>query len=252
VQLNYKKLGEEGTPLIILHGFLGSLDNWFSLGKRFADKHQVYLLDARNHGLSPHSDEFSYDAMVEDLKEFIEQEKLENVILLGHSMGGKIVMKFALDYPSIVKKLIVVDIAPKEYPVHHDEILDALKSLEVSEIQSRKEADKALAEHISEFGIRQFLLKNLDRQKDGSFQWKMNLPVLDEKIEEVGQEISGYSTVDALFIRGEKSNYIREKDENDILEIFPSASFASLPTGHWVHAEDADGFFEVVSEFLDS
>ncbi len=248
--LNYKKLGEAEDVLIILHGFLGSLDNWFTLGKRFAEDYTVYLLDARNHGLSPHSSEFSYDIMANDVVGFFEQEGITKANVIGHSMGGKVMMKFALDNPHLVEKMIVVDIAPKSYPVHHREILDALQSLDIENIDSRQGADEQLAKSISEFGVRQFLLKNIDRKPEGGFKWKMNLSVLDEKIEEVGKAQSGYSTVPSLFINGERSDYIKHEDEDAILEIFPSAEFVTLPTGHWVHAEKPDLFYEATIKFL--
>lgn len=248
--LNYKKLGEANEVLVILHGFLGSLDNWFTLGKRFAEDYTVYILDARNHGLSPHSDEFSYGIMAKDVTEFFEQQGIEKANVIGHSMGGKVMMKFALDNPHLVEKLIVVDIAPKFYPVHHREILDALQSLDIENISSRQEADEQLAKSIPEFGVRQFLLKNIDRKQDGGFQWKMNLRVLDDKVEEVGKAQEGYSTIPVLFVNGERSDYIKPEDEDAILEIFPSAQFVTLPTGHWVHAEKPDLFYDTAIEFL--
>lgn len=250
MKLNYKKLGEAKEVLVILHGFLGSLDNWFTVGKRLAEDFTVYLLDARNHGLSPHSDEFSYDLMANDIVEFFEQQGIEKASVIGHSMGGKVMMKFALEHPHLVEKMIVVDIAPKSYPVHHREILDALQSLDIDNLASRQEADEQLAKSIPEFGVRQFLLKNIDRKQGGGFQWKMNLQVLDDKVEEVGKAQEGYSTVPALFVDGDRSNYIKPEDEDAILEIFPSAQFVTLPTGHWVHAEAPDLFYDAVIDFL--
>lgn len=250
MNLNYKKLGETPETLIILHGFLGALDNWFTVGKRLAEDFTVYLLDARNHGLSPHSEEFSYEIMANDIAEFYQQQGIEKASVIGHSMGGKVMMQFALDNPAMVEKMIVVDIAPKAYPVHHQEILDALKGLDIENITSRQEADEQLAKSLPEMGVRQFLLKNLDRKAGGGFQWKMNLQVLDKTVEQVGKPQTGYSTVPALFVDGEQSNYIKDSDESDILEIFPNAEFVSLPTGHWVHAEKPDLFYQAAINFL--
>lgn len=251
MNLNYKKIGESGPELVIIHGFLGSLDNWYSVAKKLGQDYTVYLLDARNHGLSPHDDEFSYPIMAQDVKEFLEQHNIGKASIIGHSMGGKIAMEFALEYPSLIDNLIVVDIAPKAYPVHHREILDALLGLDIDHLQSRQEADEQLAKSIDEFGVRQFLLKNIDRKAEGGFRWKMNLKLLNEKVEEVGKSQTGYSTVPTLFVRGERSDYIKDTDENDILEIFPNSTFADLPTGHWVHAEKPDLFYEVAVDFLD-
>ena len=250
MNLNYKKIGDGEEVLVILHGFLGSLDNWYSLGRKLGEQFTVYLLDARNHGFSPHSDEFGYEIMAEDIREFFEQNGIEKSSVIGHSMGGKVMMEFALEHPYLVENLIVVDIAPKSYPVHHRDILDALLGLDIENIKSRNEADEQLAKAISEFGVRQFLLKNIDRKPEGGFKWKMNLELLNEKVEEVGRAQAGYSTVPALFIRGERSDYIKDTDDDSVLEIFPNSTFIDLPTGHWVHAEKPDLFFEAVMDFL--
>ena len=160
MQLNFKKLGT-GKPLIILHGLFGSADNWFSISKELKDNFTLYLVDQRNHGDSPQSEEWNYDVMVEDLRELMDAEGLKKAFLMGHSMGGKTVMNFALKYPERVEKLIVADIAPRFYAIHHTSILEGLNALDLHEIQSRKEADDELAKYIPEIGVRQFLRKSL-------------------------------------------------------------------------------------------
>ena len=183
MKLNFKKTGT-GKPLVILHGLFGSADNWFSIAKELEKDFTLYLVDQRNHGDSPHSEEWNYGVMVEDLKELIDEEGLDRIYLMGHSMGGKTAMNFAVEYPERVDRLIVADIAPRYYEVHHQTILEGLNSIKLDQIKSRKEADDQLAKYIDEVGIRQFLLKSLGRNSEG-FVWKINLPVITENIEEI-------------------------------------------------------------------
>lgn len=249
--LNYKVFGE-GMPLIILHGLFGSLDNWVTLGKKFAEDHQVFLIDQRNHGLSFHTDEFSYGHMAADLNQFMAEQRLTKAHLLGHSMGGKTVMSFAVEHPDKVDKLIVADIGPKFYPVHHTEIIKALYSVDIASIQSRKAADEQLSKRISNFGIRQFLLKNLQRSDNG-FQWKMNLDVIAKNIEEVGKALNQNALFNhpTLFLRGDKSDYILDDDFNIIHSIFTDSKIKTVSNaGHWLHAENPSEFYQYVSEFL--
>lgn len=250
MNLFYREMGE-GQPMIILHGLFGASDNWLSIGKVLAEQYKVYLVDQRNHGQSPHDDEFSYPAMAGDLKEFIEQHDIDNPIIIGHSMGGKTAMQFALENQDAFDKLIVVDIGPKAYPVHHRTILDGLLSINLIELSSRGEADKQLAQFIPEIGIRQFLLKNLGRNSDG-FKWKVNLPVINEKIEIIGRSTGGKLMTDkpVLFIRGANSNYILDEDIELINETFPTARLETVQNaGHWVHAEKPQEVIDLVLAF---
>ena len=158
----HANISGEGNPFIILHGFLGMGDNWKTLGQQFSEQdYEVHLVDQRNHGRSFHDDNFSYEDMVTDLKHYLDQNNLDDIVLLGHSMGGKTAMLFATQYPEMVSKLLVADISPRYYPVHHEAILNGLSSLDFSVLKSRGAADKALAQYVSDFGTRQFLLKNL-------------------------------------------------------------------------------------------
>ncbi|MCH7413466.1 alpha/beta fold hydrolase [Belliella sp. R4-6] len=252
MKLNFKKTGS-GEPLIILHGLFGSADNWFSIAKELEKHYTLYLVDQRNHGDSPHSDEWNYKVMAKDLNELMEDEKIESTNLMGHSMGGKTVMNFALQYPEKVKKLIVADIAPRHYPVHHQSILEGLTSVKLQEIKSRKEADDQLAKHISEAGIRQFLLKSLGRDKDGNFIWKINLPVINDQIENVGEALDYDTNFEnpTLFMGGANSKYIQEKDKEDIDKYFPNNHLIYIKNaGHWLHAEQPQAVVETVKAFL--
>jgi esterase len=251
MKLHFRKLGA-GSPMIIMHGVFGTSDNWFSVSKLFAGTHEVFLLDLRNHGLSPHSDEFGYEAMSNDLNEFITDHQLTNPIVIGHSMGGKVAMQYAAVYHNL-SKLIVVDIAPKYYPRHHDEILNALNALPLATIQSRGAADEWLQQYISELGVRQFLLKNLYRTDEGKFDWRMNLPVITAEIDIVGEPLDPDTRIDVptLFVKGSKSNYILPEDELLIRKLFTNASIVTVEgAGHWVQAEQPQLFFEKVMEFL--
>lgn len=251
MRLNFKKFGS-GPPLVILHGLFGSLDNWFSIAKELVDHYTLYLVDQRNHGDSPHSNEWNYGVMVEDVRELLDSEGLDSVYLMGHSMGGKTVMNFAVKYPERVRKLIVGDIAPRYYPIHHQVILDGLNALDLSQLQSRKEADEHLAKFIPELGIRQFLLKSLGRDEQG-FAWKINLSVIAEKIEEVGKALEEGAIFEGptLFLSGGNSNYIQEKDLPDMKRHFPNFTWVSIPNaGHWLHAEQPQAVIKAIRNFL--
>lgn len=251
MNLFYRKSGE-GKPLIILHGLFGSSDNWFTLAKVFAEKFTVFLVDQRNHGQSPHTNEFNYKLLTEDLANFIREHQIEKPHIIGHSMGGKTAMNFAVKYPDLLDKLIVVDIAPKTYPVHHDHILDGLHDIDLNTLTSRTEADKLLSRQVPEPDVRQFLLKNLARNSEGKFEWRVNIHAIDEHIEEIGagMQYEGQFTGETLFVKGVRSNYYALGDEENILKIFPAAQFATLNTGHWVQAEDPKAFSETVLKFL--
>jgi esterase len=253
MKLFFRKFGE-GEPLIILHGVFGSSDNWQTIAKRLATKNSVYIVDARNHGLSPHSDEFNFDMMSDDLLELLEDNIIINPILIGHSMGGKTAMTFANHHPDKVNKIVVVDIGPKAYPVHHFKIFEALFSINLKEIHSRQEAEQKLSNLITDIPTRQFLLKNLYRKTDTEFAWRFNLQVLHDNIENIGisQLNNPPFMKPTLFIRGEKSNYILDEDWKDILKAFPLANICTVKdAGHWVHADNPDGFINCIEKFIE-
>lgn len=254
MKLAYREFGT-GQPLIILHGLFGQSDNWNTLAKRFAEKgFRVFTIDQRNHGLSPHSDIWNYQVMAEDLKEFIDAHQLQDPILLGHSMGGKTVMFFEMQFPHIAQKLIVVDIAPRAYEPHHDAVLKALDSVDFSEINTRKDAENNLTKYISDYGTKQFLLKNIYWREDETKQmaWRFNLNAITKEYDNIGVSIpEGVSDTDTLFIRGEKSDYITDKDLKDIEAHFTKYQLKTIAgSGHWVHAEKPDDFFNCVMEFI--
>ena len=254
MKLFYRELGGKGQPIIILHGFLGSSDNWLTQGKMLSDPFHIYMIDLRNHGQSPHSDDFSYEAMADDLHEFLVTNAIDNPVIIGHSMGGKVAMRFATSHPELINKLIIVDIAPKEYPVQHDHILEGLKAIPIGSIQSRNEAEESLSKFVSERDVRQFLLKNLYRQPEGGFSWRMNLPVLDENIATIGADVLGDGKFDkpVLFVRGKKSSYIADEDLGIIKKYFPQAALVTLDTGHWVQAEKPQEFVNEVVRFIEA
>ncbi len=253
MDLFFRESGQ-GPALIILHGLFGSSDNWYTVAKSFSPSYKVYLIDQRNHGQSPHSDDFNYKLLTEDLREFFTAHKISSAIVIGHSMGGKTAMNFAVRYPDLVDRLIVVDIVPKSYRVHHDRLVEGMQSLPVDRLQSRTEADTLLAKNVPDLSERQFLLKNLVREPEGGFHWKLNLTAVDNHLEEIGagMQYDGKFEKPSFFIRGKHSNYYKPGDEDLIRTIFPAARFLVLDTGHWVQAEKPAEFVQSVLEFLKS
>lgn len=251
MKLFFRELGQ-GEPMIILHGLFGSSDNWLTQAKLFSSHYKVYSIDQRNHGQSPHSDEFDYQSMVIDLKEFVEDNQIQNPVVIGHSMGGKTAMNFALAHADMLSKLIVVDMAPRLYNLEHYTIAEGLKAIPIEKISSRTEADEILSQHVPEPDVRQFLLKNLQRKSAGGFSWKINLPVISSKLSSVGVDLqfSGEFRKPSLFIRGAKSKYITDNDWKRITQIFPAAELETLNTGHWVQAEEPQVFAETVLQWL--
>lgn len=252
MELNFKEFGQ-GDPIVILHGLFGTLDNWQTIAKQLAKDYTVFIVDQRNHGRSPHVPEISYTLMAEDLKYFMEQQWMHQAHILGHSMGGKTAMQFALEYPEMVDRLVIVDIAPDRNVGGHEQIFEALLALDLTQITSRREADEFLEKGISDFGVRQFLLKNLTREKTGGYRWKMNLSALHQHYAEILKEVTGAYPFEeeALFIRGERSNYITTENTPLIKTLFPKAQIESIANaGHWVHADAPELLLSAVQSFL--
>jgi esterase len=252
MQLHFQTCGH-GAPLLILHGLFGSLQNWQTISRRLSEHFQVFALDQRNHGASPHSPEMDYRVMAEDVLEFLESQRLERANLLGHSMGGKTAMMFSLLYPQRVDKLICADIAPRAYPPHHNQILEALIALDLHSFRNRGDVEAALAPAIPVRAVRQFLLKNLAHNPSGGFSWKLNLRAIQENYSWLNDALPGDRPSDrpALFLRGQASDYILDTDWPLIQRLFPRAELVTIPAaGHWLHADAPEPFLEAVRNFL--
>ncbi len=251
-EIVHHKVVGSGPPLVILHGLFGSLDNWQTLANQWAEHYTVILADARNHGRSFHSDAFSYALMAQDLLRLLDHLKLESVFLLGHSMGGKTVMQFALDHPERIKAMIVADIGPKSYPPHHDEIIAAFESVDLANTKTRGEAQRQVKSVVENEGVALFLLKNLYWKDKGQLAWRMNLPVLKREISKVTDRLpSNPIHTETLFIRGGASNYISNEDWPAIKDQFLTSHLVTLKNaGHWLHAEKPKAFSETVLGYL--
>lgn len=254
--------------MVIVHGLYGASDNWVSIAHGLEDAFEVYIVDQRNHGASPHAKEHNYEVMREDLKEFMDEHGLDQAILLGHSMGGKTIMFFADKYPERVASLIVVDIAPIPYhdlaitshiAGNHSKMIDALLELDLNTLESREDAGRKLATKIGSERIRMFLLKNLTRDKEKHFVWKINLPILRDNLDAImdGLDINtirskgGITGFPVLFISGANSDYIQPEDHATIREVFPTAEIVTIrDSGHWVHAEQPGLLVKTVKYFL--
>lgn len=250
MKLYYRELGE-GKPLMILHGLFGFSDNWQTHAKKLAEYYRVILVDLRNHGRSDWSDEFSYDLMAEDVIELVEDLKLEDLILVGHSMGGKVAMRVAQQKEDLLEKLVVIDMGIKSYPMHHQHILAGIHSVKVDEIKARREAEAQMSAHIDSEGVLQFLLKNLHWKEKGKLAWRMNTAVLEREMPEILSEMpDGEVFTTSLFIRGELSNYILDEDFESIENVFLDSEIVTIAdAGHWVHAEAPAEFLETLLSF---
>ena len=248
----YSRVLGEGQPLLIIHGLFGMSDNWQSLAKRYADYFEVHLIDQRHHGRSPHADEFSYLHLSNDLHQYIVDNQLNDVIIIGHSLGGKTAMQFAVSYPEFLSKLIIVDISPRFYPIHHDKIIEGLKMLDFSILKSRSQADAVLSEYIEEGDVRQFLLKSMSWKEKGQLDFRFNLKSISQNIANVGEALDNEAncSIPTLFIKGGNSNYINDDDEDLIFKHFTDAEIQTVDeVGHWLHAEKPQEFFEMTVRF---
>lgn len=252
MRLHFREQGR-GSPLVILHGLFGSLENWAFISQQLSEILQVFSVDQRNHGQSPHSPEMNYSLMAEDVGEFVEERGLLKTSLLGHSMGGKVAMQFALRYPDQVERLVIVDMAPRAYRPAHEEIFRALLALNLNQFQTRAQIDDALSAGIPDLTTRRFLLKGLTRTASGSFNWKFDLPSLYHNYSFLNEATESDQPFEGptLFIRGEKSDYIREQDLPEIQHLFPGSKVVTISgAGHWVHAEAPEKFLKITKQFL--
>lgn len=263
MELFFRKEGT-GSPLVIVHGLYGSSDNWLNIGKRLAEKHTIYMIDQRNHGHSPFAGSHTFNDMRNDLEEFFEKHNIEKATLLGHSMGGKVAMWFAADFPEKIEKLVIADIAPKDYLLLkedsqfylHQNILLAMMEIDFTKIKSRNDVDDFLAQKIDDSNIRQFLLKNVANDKNSHlYKWRVNAEVLYDHLDEIVSGVNKHwlddripiTSYPVIFIRGMKSKYILPEDEPMIKEIYPDSKIIDIPdAGHWLHAEQPELFMKAV------
>ena len=248
--LHSKIIGDSNKHILILHGFLGSGDNWVSISRKLNDiGFTIHLIDQRNHGRSFHSEKFDYELMCEDLFNYIEYYNVINPILIGHSMGGKTAMRFSLKYPELIQKLIVLDTSPREYPVLHQAIIDSLKEIDLSIYNTRNSVDDKLKESIKQKDLRNFLMKNIYRTNDGKLSFRFNLRSLSKNIGNIGKKIESDNqfNADVIFIKGENSEYINESDKESINILFPNSKFYIIPNaGHWLHVDNPNDFLSVL------
>ena len=254
MKLHFREMGQ-GTPLLILHGLFGSSDNWLTIAKQLAANYHVFIIDQRNHGQSPHSNIWNYTVMAQDIEDFCIQHQLNEIYIVGHSMGGKTVMKLAELFPKRIKKMMVIDIAPRYYPVHHHQILNALKSIDFNIVNTRKQAEEVLHNAIEDFGTRQFLLKNIYWIDENKLAWRFNLEVIANHIEIVGEATHAdekvICNIPVCFVKGEKSDYIKKEDEQLIASQFSNSENLTIANaGHWVHAENPTALLNLINYFF--
>ncbi|MBN2165500.1 MAG: alpha/beta fold hydrolase [Marinilabiliaceae bacterium] len=267
MKLSYREFGTSKTILIIVHGLYGASDNWVTIGKQLSEKFKVFIIDQRNHGKSPHNNSHTYDDMRDDLLSFMDYHNIDNAHLIGHSMGGKTVLRFCLAYPERTDKVISVDIAPKPYHLQnnftlstpdHAKIISSMLNAPLKTFKNRLDIDNYLATDIPNNQVRQFLLKNITRSSEGSFTWKLNIKTISENLYEI---LDGFSHISpdsnkylkpVFFIKGEKSNYILNDDLFYCRKYFPKAEFITIPNaGHWLHAEQPELFIKTALYLLD-
>jgi esterase len=253
MELNYKTFGDSGSPVLILHGILGSLDNWQTIARKLGEKFKVFTIDQRNHGRSFHSEEMDYFLLAGDIVEFCRQQDLQKVTIIGHSMGGKAAMLLALEHPELIRQLIIVDIAPVYYDGGHEEILLAMAEAPLTTTDKREDIDNFLKPRIHNFGVRQFILKNLTRKENGAFEWKCNLEAIRKhytmlmEFPDTGKTFPG----ETHFIKGEQSGYITAENWEQCLTYFPRAVLHTINyAGHWVHADNPEAFLETILSVL--
>jgi pimeloyl-ACP methyl ester carboxylesterase len=261
-----RELPGPGEDLIILHGLYGASDNWMTIGRQLSEHFHVHLPDQRNHGHSPHHPVHNYEALAADVLEYLNDKNIDKVNIIGHSMGGKTAMNFAFRYPERVKKLVIIDIAPKSYASFsnfamitndHSKILNALSNCDLNQFKNREEIDQQLQGEIMDTQLRHFLLKNVKRNHDGSFHWRINLNAIINQLEVIMDGITDVpenllpSAIPAIFVRGALSGYIQEDDVFYVRKYFPRAEIVTIDkAGHWVHAQQPDLLLKTILYFL--
>ena len=258
MELNYRQYSAAGAPVLVLHGLFGSLSNWGWHCKQLAGSYAVYGVDLRNHGDSPHSDQLDYQVMADDVRQLIVRLGLESCCIVGHSMGGKVAMQLALSFPDLIEKLVIVDIAPVSYPEDadgHMNVLAAMDAVKLGEIKSRTQAEVTIEDYIPQEATRKFLLTNLVRNKEGSFEWRLDKDSIRKNYANLRAELIATMSFlkPVLFIKGSLSPYIKPEHEAQIKELFPAASVKLLMgAGHWLHAEKPQALQKILLKFLSS
>ncbi|HUX19971.1 MAG TPA: alpha/beta fold hydrolase, partial [Spirochaetia bacterium] len=254
VKLSTRDYGTGEPILLMLHGLFGSGDNWHTIARRLEANRHIVTADLRNHGDSPHSDLFTFPAMAADIRELLDLRGVASADLLGHSLGGKVAMEFALSHPEAVGHLIVVDIAPKRYRPHNIELRDAMLALDLSSIRTRRDAEDALSKRVPERSVQLFLLKNLVHEENGGFHWRLNLEGISKSFDETGVPIARGRRFDGpvLFLYGERSNYVEPREDAPLIyELFPNAQIRSIENAtHWVHADAPNEVVREIEGFL--
>ena len=248
----FKKFGNRGPYLIILHGLFGSSDNWQTGAKLLSEAYQVITVDLRNHGRSFHHEDFSFPTLADDLYDLWGEEVLEPCYWVGHSLGGKVVMQLAHLYPEIVRKMVVIDIVNRQYHRRHDPHFDGMKSLHLDTLESRSEADRLLRDSIPDMRTRQFIVKNLQKENGGGYSWKFNLSSIYDHYDNILSPILfDYVYTPTLFVRGALSDYIQEEDIEGLYRSFPAGEVITIEeAGHWVHADQLDRLILEIKNFL--
>ncbi|MCB9202373.1 MAG: alpha/beta fold hydrolase [Flavobacteriales bacterium] len=251
--LHSKIYGDSDSHLLIFHGLFGMSDNWATVAKQLSENFTVHTIDLRNHGRSFHSESMTYREMAEDIRNYMNYHKIHKADIVGHSLGGKVVMEFAFLYPEKLNKLVVVDIAPKAYAPHHQGIIKALKSIDFNVIKTRKQAEEVLKNYIREIGVIQFLLKNLYWREEEVLDFRFNLKAISESYSSLIEKpnINGICYNESLFLYGGKSDYVLKEDEIHIKKLFPNSSLIEISdSGHWIHADNREVFIKKVQIFL--
>lgn len=264
MKLFFREYGSKGPSLVIIHGLYGASDNWVSIARQLENNYHVYLIDQRNHGQSPHDASHTYADMAADLLEFFTTHSIEKAHVVGHSMGGKTAMCFALKHPQLIDKLVVLDIAPKSYASfsnyaqitnNHLLIIQSMLAVDFEHVKSRHDVDAQMSQLLPEKQLRQFLLKNVERQKDGSYTWRLNLPALQVNLEKIMDGLTEQdhqpANIPTVFIRGDESGYVMDEDMLLARKFFPGSELVTIPkAGHWLHAQQPELLIKTLNYFL--
>lgn len=260
MELHYRLLNpssdldaDNKPTLIMMHGLFGSLENLSGIGRLLTEKFRVLSLDMRNHGRSPHSDQMNLGALAADINAFFTQHNIESAHLLGHSLGGKAMMEFALTHSNKAESLVVADIAPVGYDVRrHDAIFDALRAVDLQSVTGRSDVDKQVKEAIPELAVRSFVLKNLAKHEQGHYIWRANIDALYQQYDHlIAANRDSVFDGKVLFIKGGASDYIQQAHQEAVLQRFPNAQLKIMSdAGHWLHAENPELFTNLVKRFI--